>query len=256
ILEELGIAMNVHHRNIVRTFEVIVETDHKCYVVMEPCSVDLFTLLQKHTIAKGTCVPDDVLSCYFVQLVRGVRYLHSIGVAHRDLKLDNACVTEQGVVKIVDFGCATLFRRRVQYVEMLSMGMCGSDPYMAPELFTVDHYAAAKVDIWALGIIYFAMRHMQFPWAVAHSSRDPHYMAFLTTAKKPSENSTAASLAAKDIMRRIFDQNPATRADIYDIARDPWFQSLRCCVGEERKSDDAGACGEHHVHWTPSTEEP
>ncbi|KAJ1955402.1 serine/threonine protein kinase, partial [Dipsacomyces acuminosporus] len=96
--------MNVHHRNIVRTFEVIIETNQNCYVVMEPCSVDLFTLLQAHTAVHGTCVPDSVLNCYFAQLVHGVQYLHSIGVAHRDLKLDNVCVTEQGVVKIVDFG--------------------------------------------------------------------------------------------------------------------------------------------------------
>ncbi|KAJ1723127.1 hypothetical protein LPJ53_002491 [Coemansia erecta] len=318
-LEELGIAVNVQHENIVRTFEVVVETDRTCYVVMEACSVDLLSLVQGHMATHGTCMDDGVLNGYFVQLVNGVHYLHSIGVGHRDLKLDNICVTEQGVVKIVDFGCATLFRRRVQhqhqqpsvdnrpeqhslavrqqraasrtraapysitrpsatcassgtgqqqqqqphYIETLSSGICGSDPYMAPEVFTAAHYAAAKVDIWALGIIYFAMRHLQFPWAAAHTARDARFRSFVddrarffdtwfpVTHNPASSNSTTTWSSqtqflatqkqahnhrrplgatplpqARAILNRMLDPNPATRVDIDRIRDDPWFVSL------------------------------
>ncbi|KAJ2847838.1 hypothetical protein GGI22_005867, partial [Coemansia erecta] len=232
VLEELGIAVNMRHRNIVSTHEVIVETDRTCYVVMEACVVDLLTLIQgrqQNLLSSGCMLPPsdkNAMDGYFVQLVRGVHYLHSIGVGHRDLKLDNICVTEQGVLKIVDFGCATLFRRRIQqhqqaapkgsagngssssarmaprtratpysvpsaqrihaptgshghqYVETMSYGMCGSDPYMAPELFSNGYYMAPKVDIWALGIIYFAMQNQQFPWSVAQASCDVRYKEF------------------------------------------------------------------------------
>ncbi|ORX74429.1 kinase-like protein [Linderina pennispora] len=322
VLEELGIAMNVHHRNVVRTFEVVVETDQRCYVVMEPCAIDLFSLLHRHTAAQGVCVPDQQLDCYFVQLVRGLAYLHAIGVAHRDLKLDNVCVTSDGIVKIIDFGCATLFRRRVpntqpllpsraqshppgpmqshlsgralprlrnttgrrpapyniprpnapakssangasepahHYIEMLSSGVCGSDPYMAPELFTSTHYLAPAADVWALGVIYFAMRHMQFPWAIAQPARDAHYAAFAQKPGrffdawfKPREWATSflttrkshvkCALDANAIMRRILDPNPRTRAQIVDIVGDPWFASLECCV-------DSETC--RHDHWVP-----
>ncbi|KAJ2158816.1 serine/threonine protein kinase [Coemansia sp. RSA 552] len=207
--------MNVRHENIIRTHEVVVEPGQVCYVVMEACVVDLLTLLQR----RGPEIPQATLDGYFAQLVRGVHYLHAAGIAHRDLKLDNVCVTEQGVVKIVDFGCATLFRRRRRvetpvpttapsgcrsrtnraraspytvpqprnsepvsagYVETMSTGVCGSDPYMAPELFSGEtYYSAPKVDVWALGIMYFALHHMQFPWAVAHADRDPRYRAYV-----------------------------------------------------------------------------
>ncbi|KAJ1798156.1 Nitrogen permease reactivator protein [Coemansia sp. RSA 2399] len=233
VLEELGIAVNMRHRNIISTHEVIVETDRTCYVVMEACVVDLLTLIQgrQQKLLPNDCMlpPSDksAMDGYFVQLVRGVHYLHSIGVGHRDLKLDNICVTEQGVLKIVDFGCATLFRRRMQqqqqqvdskgnaghgssssarmaprtratpysvpssqridaprgshghqYVETMSYGMCGSDPYMAPELFSNGYYMAPKVDVWALGIIYFAIQNQQFPWSAAQASRDARYKEF------------------------------------------------------------------------------
>ncbi|PIA18596.1 kinase-like protein [Coemansia reversa NRRL 1564] len=302
VLEELGIAATVRHQNIVHTHEIIVEPDHgKCYVVMDACKIDLLTLLQFQVAGKIPTIPDRVLDWYFVQLVRGVQYLHNMGIGHRDLKLDNVCITEQGVLKIVDFGCATLFRRRriqkpqaavvasqvsrrprggrsrtvpyivprqqqqedCEYVETMSFGTCGSDPYMAPELFLGGYYSAAKVDIWAVGIIYFAMQHQQFPWAIAQPSKDSRYNAFsrnntafidtwfsdtinLTPTPPPAKvplslsastfnfnmtrlgarTTTATMPTAKQAMSRVFDINPTSRSDIHGIICDPWFQSL------------------------------
>ncbi|KAJ2849369.1 serine/threonine protein kinase, partial [Coemansia brasiliensis] len=261
VLEELGIAANVQHPNIVRTFEIVVEAN-TCYLVMEACTTNLLSLLQQSRQAGSPAVGE--LNRYFLQLVRGVHYLHNMGIGHRDLKLDNICITEQGTVKIVDFGCATLFRRRqaqasflqqravpytasVDYVETLSVGICGSDPYMAPELFSASSYLAPKVDIWALGIIYFALRHLQFPWAVAHEARDSGFRAFVKSPQpfigtwfggdniqvppavnflNMTQRQCQVTRTAQLIMSRVLDVNPTTRADIYDIIRDPWFQSL------------------------------
>ncbi|KAJ2450178.1 serine/threonine protein kinase [Coemansia sp. RSA 2336] len=244
VLEELGIAANVRHPNVVRTFEIIVEAN-TCYLVMEACSTNLLALLQQKRQTGGAADPG-----VFVQLVQGVHYLHGMGIGHRDLKLDNICITEQGTVKIVDFGCATLFRRRqaldatsVDYVETLSVGVCGSDPYMAPELFSAGSYFAPKVDVWALGIIYFALRHLQFPWAAAHGARDAGFRAFVQSPRpfidtwfggdtqavnflNMTQRQCQMTQTAQRIMARVLDVNPSTRADIHDIVCDPWFQSL------------------------------
>ncbi|KAJ2061859.1 serine/threonine protein kinase [Coemansia sp. S146] len=296
VLMEMGIAMNVQHRNVIRTLEVIVEADLRCYLVQEACAVDLLSLVQGLSNGGARMSEADV-SGYFKQLVDGVQYLHGAGIAHRDLKLDNVCVTEQGVLKIVDFGCATLFRRRIQvptgkavaggghrkhkgaagtraraapytvpaksaaqlhsqYVETLSTSVCGSDPYMAPELFSGKNYAAAMVDVWALGIIYFAIKFVQFPWAIAHASRDRGFQKFIQCPDvffekwfpAPEECRTAKSgfphtelwtagldklpspqqvrLSDYAIMRRILDVNPATRADIYTIANNSWVLAI------------------------------
>ncbi|KAJ2259045.1 serine/threonine protein kinase [Coemansia sp. RSA 455] len=185
----MSISVNVQHHNVIRTLEVILEDDLRCYLIQEACAMDLLSLVQG-LYNNGVGISEADVGGYFKQLVDGIQYLHGAGIAHRDLKLDNVCVTEQGVLKIVDFGCATLFRRRIQvltdkavasskgaartcaraapymvptksaaqYVETLSTSVCGSDPYMAPELFGGKNYAAAMVDVWALGIIYFAMK--------------------------------------------------------------------------------------------------
>ncbi|KAJ1786976.1 serine/threonine protein kinase [Coemansia sp. RSA 1935] len=239
VLEELGIAANVRHANIVRTFDVVVEPDRKCYMVMEACTVDLLSVLQQQVVTHGKHVTDSELNTYFVQVVRGVHYLHAQGIGHRDLKLDNICVTEHGTVKIVDFGCATLFRRRVpadlhaelqghsevRYVETMSTGVCGSDPYIAPEVLAREWYSAACADVWALGIVFFAMQNLQFPWAVAHEARDSGFKAFVRSPQTFIEK-WFASDGARGVMSRVLSVDPSQRASVSDVIHSSWFLSL------------------------------
>ena len=77
-------------------------------------------------------VPEDVAHLYFVQLVRGVAWMHGRGVAHRDLKPENILLDAGGNLKIADFGLAVLFRYKGQVRE--SRSVCGSPPYAAPEV--------------------------------------------------------------------------------------------------------------------------
>ncbi|KAJ2110677.1 serine/threonine protein kinase [Coemansia sp. RSA 922] len=271
VLMETGISVNVQHRNVIRSLEVVVEADLRCYLLQEACAMDLLSLVQGLS-NNGVGMSEADVSGYFKQLVDGIQYLHGAGIAHRDLKLDNVCVTEQGVLKIVDFGCATLFRRRIQvltdkaiasskgaartcaraapymvltksaaqYVETLSTSVCGSDPYMAPELFSGKNYAAAMVDVWALGIIYFAMKFVQFPWVIAQVSRDQAFqkftqwpdMFFEKWFPAPVECHTAKGASQQQwhsdclILRHILDVNPVTRADIDTIANSSWFLTI------------------------------
>ncbi|KAJ2501724.1 serine/threonine protein kinase [Coemansia sp. RSA 1972] len=239
VLEELGIAANVQHANIVRTFDVVVEPDRKCYMVMEACTVDLLSVLQQQVARHKTHVTDSELNKYFVQVVRGVHYLHAQGIGHRDLKLDNICITEHETVKIVDFGCATLFRRRVpadlhaepqgrsevRYVETMSTGVCGSDPYIAPEVFAHEWYSAARADVWALGVVYFAMQNLQFPWAAAHEARDSSFKAYVRSPQAFIEK-WFASDGARGVMSRVLSVDPSQRASVSGIVHSSWFLSL------------------------------
>jgi protein-serine/threonine kinase len=97
---------------------------------MEYCSGgDLYA-----AIKKGTMTAEDS-NLYFKQIVTGVAYLHTMGVAHRDIKPENLLLDGSGVIKITDFGVSDVFRMCWEKQTHMSKGLCGSEPYIAPEQF-------------------------------------------------------------------------------------------------------------------------
>ncbi|KAI1825658.1 putative serine/threonine protein kinase [Xylaria intraflava] len=117
-------------------------------------------------------VTEDIAQVYFLQLISGVSFIHSKGVAHRDLKPENILVSESGNLKLADFGMATMFEYKDQ--KKLSVTMCGSPPYIAPEVLAcaradkksgdVAKYAPELVDIWSCGVILFVLLVGNTPW--------------------------------------------------------------------------------------------
>ena len=75
---------------------------------MEYCSEgDLFGLVEKGYLKQESRATDRY--CLFKQLVQGVNYLHSNGIAHRDIKLENLLITRDSKLKITDFGVSEVF---------------------------------------------------------------------------------------------------------------------------------------------------
>lgn len=103
VTAEFCIGSTLHHGNIVETLDIVQEKG-KWYEVMEYCPYDLFA-----TVMTGKMSRVEV-ACCFLQILNGVTYLHAMGLAHRDLKLDNVVINEQGILKIIDFGSASVFR--------------------------------------------------------------------------------------------------------------------------------------------------
>jgi serine/threonine protein kinase len=81
---------------------------------------------------------------YFHQLINGVGYCHSKGIAHRDLKPENLLLSSNFTLKLADFGFSNAFSNteRTMYTE------CGTPGYMAPEVFTRQGYDGIGADIW------------------------------------------------------------------------------------------------------------
>ncbi|KAG1859399.1 kinase-like domain-containing protein [Suillus tomentosus] len=80
------------------------ESKYYYYEVMEYIPYDLFSI-----VMSGRMLRPEIF-CVFRQICNGVAYLHSLGLAHRDLQLDNCVMTQGDVVKLIDFGTA-VFRR-------------------------------------------------------------------------------------------------------------------------------------------------
>ncbi|KAG0377950.1 serine/threonine protein kinase [Mortierella sp. AD032] len=147
-------------------------------------------------------------------VVDGVAYLHGLGVAHRDLKLDNCVMNERGIVKIIDFGCSMVYQLPFEKKIQMAKGVSGSDPYIAPELFTTEQHDPRLADIW-------------FPWRIPKSEQDPSFQAFA----KPDGTGKLRLLKlmpreSRPIMSRILEMDPSRRVLIGDILDDPWMKDL------------------------------
>ncbi|KAF9466950.1 kinase-like domain-containing protein [Collybia nuda] len=208
---EFCISSTLHHPNIVETVDLVQDENQHWCEVMEFCpGGDLYA-----AIKKGGMSPSEV-ECCFKQILKGVEYLHSQGVAHRDIKPENLFFDTKGHLKIGDYGASTVYRLPWEATIHMSTGLCGSEPYIAPEQFLGKHvllrvcyitfphpftipatlpffilkmhgiggpwiaYDARLVDIWACGIVYYCLHFQELPWRAAQPATDNLYSAYAT----------------------------------------------------------------------------
>jgi len=125
---------------------------------------------------------------FFGQMIDGIAYCHLAGVAHRDLKLENVLLNEQGKIKVIDFGLSHVYPKTADGMVDRSTRLrdvCGSKSYAAPEVLAnlatgYDGYAA---DMWSLGVSIFAMLSGFFPLDEA-TANDWRYPKLLETQRR------------------------------------------------------------------------
>ena len=175
LTSEFCISSSLRHPNVIHTLDLLQDAKGDYCEVMEFCAGgDLYTLVlaaSKLEVAEA--------DCYFKQLMRGVEYLHEMGVAHRDLKPENLLLTTHGSLKITDFGNGECFRMAWEKEAHMTAGLCGSAPYIAPEEYVDKEFDPRAVDVWATGVIYMAMRTGRHLWRVAKKDEDEFYERYL-----------------------------------------------------------------------------
>jgi RIO-like serine/threonine protein kinase len=103
ITAEFTIGSMLHHGNIIETMDLVKERG-RWYEVMEYAPFGLF-----ESVATGMMTSAEI-HCTFAQILEGTSYMHRMGFAHRDLKLENVVVNQHGIMKLIDFGCTTVYR--------------------------------------------------------------------------------------------------------------------------------------------------
>ncbi|KAI5969232.1 NPR1 [Candida margitis] len=172
ITGEYCIGSTLKHPNIIETIEICYENE-RILQVMEYCDYDLFAIVMSNKMSR------EEINCCFKQVLSGVHYLHSIGLAHRDLKLDNCVIDARGIVKIIDFGSAVVFSYPFSKTLIEAQGIVGSDPYLAPEVCVFNKYDPRPVDVWSVAMIFCCMMLKKFPWKVPKLS-DSSFKLFAT----------------------------------------------------------------------------
>lgn len=179
LTSEFCISSSLRHPNVIHTLDLLQDSKGDYCEVMEYCAGgDLYTLV----LAAGKLEVAEA-DCYFKQLMRGVEYMHEMGVAHRDLKPENLLLTTHGALKITDFGNGECFRMAWEKEAHMTAGLCGSAPYIAPEEYIDKEFDPRAVDVWATGVIYMAMRTGRHLWRVARKDEDEFYQSYLEGRK-------------------------------------------------------------------------
>jgi len=157
VKKEICVHKLLKHKQIVQCYGSRQEGSRQ-FIFLEYCSGgELFDRIE----------PDGGMSewraqKFFKELVSGVEYLHRKGVSHRDIKPENLLLDENDVLKISDFGMATVFRH--QGKERMLERRCGTMPYIAPEVLVRSQYNAEPADIWSCGVVLVAMLTGELPW--------------------------------------------------------------------------------------------
>ncbi|KAL5529226.1 hypothetical protein ACEPAG_5210 [Sanghuangporus baumii] len=199
VTAEFCVGSTLHHPNIIETVDIVSDHGHY-YEVMEFAPFDLFSVVMSGKMTR----PE--IYCVFRQICDGVEYLHSMGLAHRDLKLDNCVMTEDNVVKLIDFGTATVFHYPGKQ-QVRATGVVGSDPYLAPEVLSEENYDPRKTDVWSVAMIFLCMILRRFPWKLPDPKTDPNFRNFVNahpdlrakpTKKLPTTTPIASNEASKE----------------------------------------------------------
>lgn len=135
-------------------YEYFETTKHILFVIQLSLGGDLLNYVRKRRQLK-----EDVAKSVFRQLVEGLRYCHSKNILHRDIKLDNILLSEEGQVKICDFGVSKIVRPGEKMTEQ-----CGTPAYIAPEILMDKGYKGFMADIWSAGVVLYAMLYGTVPF--------------------------------------------------------------------------------------------
>merc|ERR1712000_521121 len=188
--EELAChAILKHHPHLVNLIHHF-DTEAHTYLVLEYCAQgDLYEAIR---LDRGPLQTEHVRR-FMLQLISAVQHMHANGLYHRDIKPENIFLTEDGSMKLGDFGLAT--RSLWSYESSV-----GSDRYMAPEQYDPANigYSPAKADIWSIGICLLNVLFARNPFVV------------------PTESDVLFADYTRD-RQSLFDIFPSMSQDTFDI---------------------------------------
>nr|CAD7444059.1 unnamed protein product [Timema bartmani] len=188
---------------------------------------------------KNGALDEDLARYWFRQLSLALQYLHKLGITHRDLKCENALITEKYNVKLSDFSFAR-YTFDNKGAPALSNTFCGSFPYISPEIIRGRLYDPKCADVWALGVLLFIMLNKSLPYSESNMKKlyekqmkqDWHFR---------SKRAPLLSEEVKYLVRRMLTPKCSNRLDIDSVVNSDWVMkdsNIKILAPDEQKALD------------------
>ncbi|KAG8629410.1 hypothetical protein KVT40_003275 [Elsinoe batatas] len=239
---EIAVMKKLNHPNLVGLIEVLDDPEEdSLYMVLEMCKKGVVMKVGLDEVADP--YDDNTCRYWFRDMLLGLEYLHAQGIIHRDLKPDNCLITNDDVLKIVDFGVSEMFDKES---EMHTSKHAGSPAFMPPELCVAKHgnVSGRAVDIWSMGLTLYCLRYGRIPF-------EKQGMLELFEAIRTEEPSFHEEKDENflNLITRMLEKDPSKRITMPDIREHPWVTRN----GQERLLSEEENC--NNIIEDPTEEE-
>jgi len=209
---EVQVGKMISHENVVRLHEVISsDSTMETFLIYEICQggVILNRKLNKP-------YPRKKLKDAIADSTKGLTYLHSIGILHRDIKVENLLLTASGVVKICDLGMAKILTKKSsgeEYEDTLYKAI-GSRHYRCPEMYLDESFSGFSADVWALGCVFYCLVTGDLPFPYTRGGSRKKHVRKICNARVPSSKCLAGDL--KRLVHGMLSKQPG-RLGLSDV---------------------------------------
>lgn len=208
---ETQLMRSIYHKNVVRIYETF-ETEKYLMIVLEYVGGgDLLSFLKKRTKVNET-----ICRFLFKQLIEGLKYMHSQGVIHRDIKLDNILIDIDSTIKLCDLGVSKMIRPGEVMNEH-----CGTPAYIAPEIVIGEGYTGFGADIWSSGVVLYALLSGTVPFKASNMS-ELNQMIMIGDYPELTDISKEAS----DLISKMLEVDPKKRITTDEILKHPFLSDF------------------------------
>jgi serine/threonine protein kinase len=205
----------IEHPGIIQIRDILVD-QNRVYLVMELCDGGNLNDL----VMKSDGLSEADARRYMRSVIEALSYIHELGVAHRDIKLENILVTSDGQAKLSDFDLSKLSPE-----SELMATRCGTFFYTAPEVLRGDRYNGVLADIWSAGIVLYTMVTNHFPWIVPIDSNSEDFVTDITRQILEGDiTPPSGSWELQELIGAMLNPNAEERPSALEVLQSPWME--------------------------------
>ncbi|XP_074507343.1 serine/threonine-protein kinase PLK3 [Sebastes fasciatus] len=208
ITNEIELHKTLSHKHVVK-FSHHFEDQENIYIFLELCSRKSLAHIWK---ARHTLTEPEV-RYYLRHIISGLKYIHSRGILHRDLKLGNFFVNENMELRLGDFGLAA----KLETVEQRKKTICGTPNYLAPEVLNRQGHGTES-DVWSLGCVMYTLMCGNPPFETL-DLKETYKCIKEVRYNLPS----SLSPPAQKLISAILQKNPSDRLALDQILNHEFF---------------------------------